>query len=477
MSSKTKNWKERAEEYLRSYVDPESDLLHEEAIVYFLSRGENCDEAVDKKFELWKARKEEHGWLIPQTRDTNYIASMWRLIEWGKIGQLSEFWDPTKHTYWLKDGFVLRAFKDRNYFAPLFLFRSDIAINGININLSVVLFNLQEIYKNGIGDYNYSEAFQKSPDWFVLPSEQIECMIAASYIFGQFRLKTPIVDPNAMLSATKLLLDNQDSDGKWYDAGEDLKGWEVLITASVVHALALAKPNGVERVLKRSYKWLLEQQNSDGSWSNVEMLSPVCSTVFVLDALELANGGSQVTFKMQDSPRIDSKSSNSVSPINIGTTNVPDNRQSARDLSINTGQGNITIKADGPVYLQSSEGENEAIRLKSLSIEDIKESIGLAEQELLKDGINLAIFLEYQKYEMALQSNPNAKRPTYRLLADILDEKKLTKKKYSAEGIKGRVRKLIDAGLVTDYFAEMRRNYQERSEAPNFLQDSDDMNY
>jgi len=69
----------------------------------------------------------------------------------------------------------------------------------------------------------------------------------------------------------------------------------------VIHALGLAQRYDWERAAKLAVKWLWEQRQPYGCWGTS---SPTYTTVLVLDAMELAIRGTQVTFKVK-SPSVD----------------------------------------------------------------------------------------------------------------------------------------------------------------------------
>jgi hypothetical protein len=63
-----------------------------------------------------------------------------------------------------------------------------------------------------------------------------------------------------------------------------------------IHALCLKRPGGWKRAVTKGAEWLWSQQAEFGGWSE-ECAHSVYLTVLVLDAIELAAGGTQVTFR------------------------------------------------------------------------------------------------------------------------------------------------------------------------------------
>jgi hypothetical protein len=108
---------------------------------------------------------------------------------------------------------------------------------------------------------------------------------------------------------------------------------------------------------------------------------------------------------------------------------------------------------------------------KGLSIaDDIKKKLLDFNNELLKDNpINLYLYTEFQKYESEISVNHKAKRPSYRDLAEMLYQKRITSVTYSPQTIKVWVKKLVEAGLIPDYYKELKRASRERATDPDIL--------
>ena len=265
-----------------------------------------------------------------------------------------------------------------------------------------------------------------------------------------YRMKNYRPKEEVMEASVQFLLDNQSSSGLWGDDGSEHASKNSTLAAICIYALSIEKPRGWKKACGRATEWLIKHQDNSGCWCHFDMRSPdriIYTTVLVLDAIERANGGKQTTFTLPIRGQLDKE------------------------------QSGITINASGPIYLKNSDENNNEIYLESLSPEGIKKSIEASEHKLLEDKINLALFIEFQKYESQRRSNLKAKCPTYRKLAEILNKKNITKNTYSPQGIANRVKKLINAGLVTDYYAEKRRNSRERSDNSKYLYDREDQNY
>jgi hypothetical protein len=121
---------------------------------------------------------------------------------------------------------------------------------------------------------------------------------AAAFLFAAGRVANPGVESSHVQQAVDVILRNQSSDGPWVlDANPCTE-----LTAMCVHGLCLAptKPTGTSRALEQARTWLLSQQDADGAWRKPQMPGEheVYLSVLVMDAIELASDGTQVTFKL-----------------------------------------------------------------------------------------------------------------------------------------------------------------------------------
>jgi len=121
--------------------------------------------------------------------------------------------------------------------------------------------------------------------------------IAAAIVFGFHRVPNAGVDASLAAAAQEFLQGARLASGGWpYWSGE--KDAAIEPTAMAIHALALARPTGWERDVKAAARWLWEHQDELGNWrDSASAGGDVYLTVLVLDAIELANGGEQVTFR------------------------------------------------------------------------------------------------------------------------------------------------------------------------------------
>ncbi|HKX00809.1 MAG TPA: hypothetical protein VJN43_23910 [Bryobacteraceae bacterium] len=98
--------------------------------------------------------------------------------------------------------------------------------------------------------------------------------------------------------ANELLFQTQLKSGAWplfKDSSEPC----LISTCFAVHGLALSQPSGWQRPASRAAEWIQSQQGHDGLW-HVQGGPAVMLTVLALDSLELARGGTRVTFGLHD---------------------------------------------------------------------------------------------------------------------------------------------------------------------------------
>ena len=141
---------------------------------------------------------------------------------------------------------------------------------------------------------------QSSDDLFFfdghkISRDQLTFAIASLFIFSYYRLNGKFGKKSIVNMAIDYLLNNQyfslfDAPNK----GSFVRP-NITLMAMTVHALAIAKLPDSQEFLTKAKDWLLENQTKYGHWYQIGAY-PDETTVLVLDALELANGGINVTF-------------------------------------------------------------------------------------------------------------------------------------------------------------------------------------
>lgn len=125
--------------------------------------------------------------------------------------------------------------------------------------------------------------------------------LAGIVLFVCRRIESGNIRESTMKYATDLLAQTQMRSGAWplyTDSSEP----EILATCMAIYGLALNKPEGWRQMAARGANWLRTQQNPQGFW-HIEGGPPVMLTVLVLDALALADGDEDITFKIANDRR------------------------------------------------------------------------------------------------------------------------------------------------------------------------------
>jgi hypothetical protein len=114
------------------------------------------------------------------------------------------------------------------------------------------------------------------------------------FVWGRI---TPLgMKEDVLQRATDLLLQTQMRCGAWPLYTDDSEP-SLLTTCAAIHGIALQKPKGWDQVVSRAAEWLSQQQQPGGYW-HIDGGPTVMLTVLTLDALVLARGGTEVTFKL-----------------------------------------------------------------------------------------------------------------------------------------------------------------------------------
>jgi len=126
--------------------------------------------------------------------------------------------------------------------------------------------------------------------------------IACAIVFASCRLESTRLNPALTEEALDFLQRTRSHSGGWPYAAHDTRQYTEP-TAMAIHAIALAKPPGWERGAQAAAEWLWTRQEPFGHWWDEGAAgSSVHLTVLVLDAIELAGGGTQVTFRLPQTP-------------------------------------------------------------------------------------------------------------------------------------------------------------------------------
>ncbi len=306
MAARLKEHKKKSEafyKFLATWSDKELNFLG-------LQKKKSRPRKIDKDASYYEFMQRK-SFSLANDDESYQVASMIRTIAWCEIGGYDEFWKEIANR--LNED-VNRGGEIEHELASQTLFhicRSDFAIELMGDNL-VKLLDIIEM-----PDFQLTIPWHRWNRDDLSRSAGIEgnsiYAYAASIAFASKRL--PHHKPNQELvnQALKWLLENQEENGAW-KISTILDEPSIMGTCIVVHALAINKPTGWKLAVSQACDWLLTKQDDFGFWyeSPFPSVDPVYLTVLVMDTLELADGGSQLTFKIHEQALNSNEKGNSV---------------------------------------------------------------------------------------------------------------------------------------------------------------------
>jgi hypothetical protein len=215
-------------------------------------------------------------------------ATMLRAVEWCQIGEFDHWWqrfatETTEDVVLGGSGEMVAAFW---LFA---MCRSDFAIRMLSVALPRC-FEAITIPRIGT-TLPWQERTELQGERTAVFSDNMLC--ASAIIFAAHRLHASASVTNEAV----LTLQRHYDEGAWPIWTHNPKV-SIEATAMAVHAIALARPMGWERMLAGARTWLLGAQHADGYWDEPGSPDPVFLTVLVMDALSLTSvPAGQVTFR------------------------------------------------------------------------------------------------------------------------------------------------------------------------------------
>jgi len=321
---------DKAEAWLEYWAKNGEDYGDQEALVYMQSRGYDCSTEIDELVSSWKraARhrieecaqgipfydldkgesrtpckmsKAEAGdiknlspfilrdfWSGSDQQEHSIDATMLRTVEWFNIGGFDDWWERLAKTITqtIVHGGINPVLASYHLFS---MCRSNYAIRLMRKALERALDAIE------IPDSN-----QKYPWLNRYPREDFRIVDhiphASSIVFANLRIRSDQPSSDLVQQALGTLLKEQDEDGAWRCWADD-RYPSVEASAMSLHAITMGKPRGWKRAAAKAAEWLWSVQEKSGCWADPAAPDPIYLTVLVLDALELAQGGFQVTFR------------------------------------------------------------------------------------------------------------------------------------------------------------------------------------
>jgi hypothetical protein len=297
---------QRAEGCLWFWAEKLYEWGDHEAVVYLISRGNDCSSIVRKIQSNWRdaeARAIEIAHGIADGRKTKFDPNIFLDRFWDSFDQQELSIDATilrtaqwcniqgYEQWWKRQESELReaAFGGGVHLFALFNYcRADYAIREMGQALQLSLVARETL------------AFPKHKPLWWRSDGNLDCAIhdAAAFVFANARTRTsgkiPVLVDRAVDDLRKSF--NHDC-GAWPAFSGRPTELSVESTAMALHALkAVAAPDW-NQFAAAAQNWLWLQQEKDGYWFENAAPDPVWLTVLVLDAIELTKGGTKLTFQ------------------------------------------------------------------------------------------------------------------------------------------------------------------------------------
>lgn len=296
---------ERAEGLLRFWADKLEHWGDHEAVAYLISRGcnpsqysrqiianwreaekERIDRAVGTDQSAWAQSVRQNPtkalsgfWSASDSQGLSMDATMLRTNEWCGLAGFEPWWKE------IAKQVQEAAFSGGLHLFYLFnLYRSELAIHLMNGELSLALKSVEAL------------SSVKHPWLWSDPNFGSAIEDAASFVFANARaggVRSELYEP--ALHELRRHFDARS--GGWPDFSNKAGMLSIQATAMALHALNVANVPDWEHYASPAAQWLWDQQHHDGYWFERGSPDPVWLTVLVLDAIELARGGAQLTFR------------------------------------------------------------------------------------------------------------------------------------------------------------------------------------
>jgi hypothetical protein len=134
----------------------------------------------------------------------------------------------------------------------------------------------------------------RRPPWVSWHDQGRESLAYASMLAWCSTRFLPSTEDKLVEQAVATLAKHQLESGGW-SYFTDSEGASIEATALAVHAIAATAHPRRDQMMVDAARWLQQQQDPAGYWAEDSSFNPVHLTVLVLDALELASGGTHTT--------------------------------------------------------------------------------------------------------------------------------------------------------------------------------------
>ena len=324
---------QKAEAYLAYHGNHYESEEDGEALIYLISRQLECGKAIERARECWydwvrqAARMREASTRLPAAElDESYrdsaeplslkraarilrgrdgvqpfwnmgdlqeylYASIVRTAEWAGFIGFDEWWQYV--AYDVAD--MATEIDNRVVLAwRLFIWsRSNLLLKLVHPSLAAACSRLLR----GESDPTKPWSLKWYEDTRAGVTSRDSIIVAAGLVFGLRRVEYPEDCRTIFQDAAAFLMEEQSPSGGWPAWADDLND-SIQVTAIVVNALAVAAPRGWKSAAERAVHWLWKRQDPLGHWSEVGAVDDICMTTLVMDAIELAAGGTRVSYDL-----------------------------------------------------------------------------------------------------------------------------------------------------------------------------------
>jgi len=319
----------KAECWLRpiaQHAGADSDV---EAAVYLASRGHKANIDIDALRDSWHSAicsDIEHGRPVKKVPETVINRARSRTISLAEAAQVLRFNQSLFRFFTFRDeeeDFIdASMFRTVEWFGIIGFdpwlksFISDLSLGpqgGIDHGLAGWLLfywcrsdlALQMAERHGLESWLWAlingQLDRENPWRLFLPERENPrthdyLPLCGIILFVWHRIKPKAMREDILQRASDLLFQTQMRCGGWPLYTDDSEPC-LITTCFALHGLALHKPIGWEQLAARGAEWLERQQDAEGYWY-IKGGPTVMLTVLALDALVLARGGREVTFKL-----------------------------------------------------------------------------------------------------------------------------------------------------------------------------------
>lgn len=277
-------------------TDVQRDFMLNRGLKDIVKKAKNNELSLLELTDLCKEADYFPNFLSARDEEEDFItATFFRAVEWL---QLEEF-GPWVDAYAREVSTVYQGGVDSIYsLYPLFYYcRSDLLLRKTSkFGLEALLYGIC------VGNVESSRPWKRyweEPDKGQTKPLFIDYIPTASIIaFAWQRINPTNINKDVLDNALLLLIQTQLASGAWSLTSKDTEG-SILSTCLAMTALSVVKPVGFQRYVEKAKEWLLCQQNEVGCWY-IQGGSAVMLNILCLEAIKLAEGNNQITYKVQE---------------------------------------------------------------------------------------------------------------------------------------------------------------------------------